>query len=203
MIATGLNQPFDLLFHDMKLRETELENSQRMLQEIATHDPLTGLPNRLLFDARLTHALEECRRKNHEGLKSMVQLIIMDVDDFKHVNDVLGHLVGDEVLREIGWRLKNEIRASDTIARWGGDEFTCVLENVASLQTAQHAAEKIRVALSHPLRLQGPELRIRVSLGFSRFPLHGEESETLLRNADAALYRAKQTKDNMQMYDEV
>jgi diguanylate cyclase (GGDEF)-like protein len=202
VIATGLNQPFDLLFHDMKLREAELENSQKMLQEIAAHDPLTGLPNRLLFDARLTHALEECRRNNYAGLKSMVQVIIMDVDDFKNVNDLLGHLIGDEVLREIGRRLKAEIRASDTIARWGGDEFTCVMENVPNLKVAEHAAQKIWRAVSGPFHIQGRELRVRVSLGFSVFPIHGEESQTLLRNADAALYRAKEKKDKVQMYDE-
>jgi diguanylate cyclase (GGDEF)-like protein len=202
IIETGLNQPFDLLFHDMKQRELELEHSQKMMHEIATHDPLTGLPNRLLFDARLTHALEECRRNNYEGLKSMVQVIIMDMDNFKNVNDLLGHLAGDEVLKEIGRRLKVQIRASDTIARWGGDEFTCVLENVASIEDAMHTAEKILTSISDPMLVQGHEVKVKVSLGFSLYPIHGEDSETLLRNADAALYRAKETKDTHQMYDE-
>jgi diguanylate cyclase (GGDEF)-like protein len=202
IIATGLNQPFELLFHDMKQRELELEDSQRMLHRIATHDPLTGLSNRLLFDARLTHALEECQRSNYEGLKSMVQVIIMDVDDFKNVNDLLGHLIGDEVLKEIGRRLKAEIRASDTVARWGGDEFTCVLQNVASIEDARHTAEKILDSITLPMFVQGHELRVKVSVGFSLYPLHGEQSETLLRNADAALYCAKQTKNNYRSYED-
>lgn len=202
IIATGLNQPFDLLFHDMKQRERELEDSQKMLHEIATHDPLTGLPNRLLFDARLTHAIEECRRSNFGGLKSMVQVIIMDMDNFKNINDWLGHLVGDEVLKETARRLREQIRASDTVARWGGDEFTCVLENVASIEDARHTAEKILASVSVPMFMHGHELKVNVSLGFSLYPIHGEQSETLLRNADAALYRAKQAKNNYQMYQE-
>lgn len=202
VIATGLNQPFDLLFHDMKQREVELEKSQKLLREIATHDPLTGLPNRLLFDARLTHALEKCQRINYAGLKNMVQVIIIDVDDFKNINDVFGHLFGDAVLKEIGQRLKAEIRASDTIARWGGDEFTCVLENVASMDDAKQTAQKILSSVGAPMLVQGHELNINVSLGFSLFPIHGQKNETLLRNADAALYRAKETKDNFQIYEE-
>jgi diguanylate cyclase (GGDEF)-like protein len=202
VIATGLTQPFDLLFHDMKQREAELEASQKMLSKIATHDALTELPNRLLFDARLTHALEECQRLNYGRLNRMVQVIIMDMDDFKNINDRLGHLVGDEVLKEIGRRLKAEIRASDTVARWGGDEFTCVLENVANIEDARLSAQKIWMAVTAPMLIKGDRLRIRVSLGFSLFPIHGEEGETLLRNADAALYRAKETKNNFQMYEE-
>lgn len=201
IIATGLNQPFDLLFHDMKQRELELENSHKLLHRMATHDPLTELPNRLLFDARLTHALQECRRKNHEVVKSMVQVIIMDIDNFKNINDFLGHLAGDEVLKEIGRRLKSQVRASDTVARWGGDEFTCVLESAASIEDTRHTAGKILASISEPINVQGQELQVKVSLGFSLYPIHGEDSETLLRNADAALHQAKETKGSYQVYD--
>ncbi len=202
VIETGLNQPFDLLFHDMRKHEQELENSQRLLQEIATHDQLTGLPNRILFDSRLTHALEKARRNNYTGRKSIVQLVIMDVDDFKGVNDLLGHLGGDEVLREIGRRLRAEVRESDTVARWGGDEFTCILEDLASSEAAEHMAQKILASMAEPVRVQGEEVRITISLGYSLFPLHSEEQETLLRYADMALYRAKGTKRNFRVYDE-
>lgn len=202
VIETGLNQPFDLLFHGMKKREVELENSQKLLHEMATRDPLTGLPNRFLFEARLAHALEKSRRMNHGGLKSMVQVIIMDLDDFKNVNDLFGHLCGDEVLRVIGQRLKAEIRESDTVARWGGDEFTCILEDVSSTGDAEYAAQKILAALTLPMHVQGHEIMLTVSLGFSLFPLHGQGYEDLVRNADAALYYAKETKAGARMYDE-
>lgn len=202
VIETGLNQPFDLLFHGMKKREMQLENSQKLLHEMATRDPLTGLPNRFLFEARLMHALEKSQRMNHAALKSMVQVIIMDMDDFKNVNDMFGHLFGDEVLRQMGQRLKAEIRESDTVARWGGDEFTCILEDVATIKDAEHTAQKIMAALSSPILVQGQELKLTVSLGFSLFPLHGQAQEDLLRKADAALYSAKETKNKARMYDE-
>jgi diguanylate cyclase (GGDEF)-like protein len=202
VIETGLNQPFDLLFHDMKKREVELENSQNLLHEIATHDPLTGLPNRLLFEARLSHALEKAQRNHFSGKQSMVQLIIMDVDDFKNINDMLGHLGGDDVLREIGRRLKAGIRESDTVARWGGDEFTCVLEDILSIEDASHAAQKLLTSMTLPMLIQGQELGITVSLGYSLFPVHSQQKQVLLRYADTALYRAKETKNSYRIYEE-
>lgn len=202
VIETGLNQPFDLLFHGMKKRELDLERSYKLLEEIALRDPLTGLPNRLLFETRLTHALEKAQRNNYDGQRNFVQLIIMDVDDFKAVNDRLGHLGGDEVLREIGWRLRVEIRESDTVARWGGDEFTCILEDLPSIEAAEYMAQKILRAMTKPLQVQGQELIVTTSLGYSLFPTHSEDQETLLRYADMALYRAKETKRNFRAYDE-
>ncbi len=202
VIDTGLNQPFDLLFHGMKKHELELENSHKLLQEIAHRDQLTGLPNRLLFETRLTHALEKARRNNYAGRKSIIQAIIMDVDDFKRINDRLGHLGGDQVLVEIGRRLRAEIRASDTVARWGGDEFTCILEDVLSRESAEHTAEKILAAMIAPLQVQGHELQITISLGYSLFPLDTEEQETLLRYADMALYDAKGAKKSFRAYNE-
>jgi diguanylate cyclase (GGDEF)-like protein len=197
-----LKQPFDLLFHDMKKREQDLENSYRLLEEIATRDPLTGLPNRLLFETRLTHAIEKAQRQNYTGQKSIVQVIIMDVDDFKAINDRLGHLGGDEVLREVGWRLRAQIRESDTVARWGGDEFTCILEDLQDSQEAERMAQKILKAMANPVQVQGQELRITISLGYSLFPFHSQDQETLLRYADMALYRAKKTKRNFRAYDQ-
>jgi diguanylate cyclase (GGDEF)-like protein len=202
VIETGLNQPFDLLFRDMKKREEELEKSHQLLQEIATRDQLTGLPNRLLFETRLTHALEKAQRNNYAEQRSIVQVIIMDLDDFKGINDMLGHLGGDEVLREIGRRLRAEVRESDTVARWGGDEFTCILEDLSGSEAAEHMAQKILAAMTDPVRVQGQELKITVSLGYSLFPLHSEKQETLLRYADMALYRAKETKKNFRVYEE-
>lgn len=201
VIETGLNQPFDLLFHGMKKRELELETSQKLLQEIAHRDQLTGLPNRLLFETRLTHALEKAQRRNYAGIVSLVQVIIMDLDDFKAINDMFGHPGGDEVLIEIGRRLRAEVRESDTVARWGGDEFTCILEDVASRESAESMAQKILAAMKEPVRIQGQELKITLSLGYSLFPIHSARKEDLLRYADMALYRAKSTKQSSRMYD--
>lgn len=202
VIETGLNQPFDLLFHDMKKHELELENSHKLLHEIATRDQLTGLPNRLLFEARLTHALEKAQRKNYSDRKSIVQVIIMDVDDFKGINDRIGHVGGDEVLREIGHRLRTEVRESDMVARWGGDEFTCILEDVSSSKAAERMAQKILASMTRPVQVQGQELKITTSLGYSLFPIHSEKKENLVRYADMALYRAKETKKSFRAYDE-
>jgi diguanylate cyclase (GGDEF)-like protein len=187
----------------MKRREEELENSHKLLHEMATRDPVTGLANRLLFETRLMHALQKAQRNNYTGIRSLVQVIIMDTDNFKDVNDTFGHLSGDQVLREIGRRIQAELRESDTVARWGGDEFTCVLEDLTSLEAAQHAAQKILASVTAPMLVNGQEMTITVSLGFSLFPFHAQESEDLLRYADMALYRAKEKKNSIQMYEAV
>jgi diguanylate cyclase (GGDEF)-like protein len=186
----------------MKKRERELESSQKLLQEIAHRDQLTGLPNRLLFETRLTHAIQKAQRNRHAGKHSIVQVIIMDVDDFKGINDLLGHLGGDQVLVEIGRRLQAEVRESDTIARWGGDEFTCILEEVSSREAAEQTARKILAAMIAPVQVQGQVLQITVSLGYSLFPLDTLDQETLLRYADTALYSAKGTKKSFRAYNE-
>lgn len=201
VIETGLNQPFDLLFLDMKKREQELEKSQKLLHAIATHDPLTGLPNRLLFETRLTHALERAERNNYPVEKCLVQVIILDVDDFKNINDLLGHIGGDEVLKEIARRLKAETRESDTVSRWGGDEFTCVIEDILTVRDVEQVVQKILTSMSTPMLIQGHSMNVTVSLGVSLFPKHGKENEDLLRCADAALYRAKETKNSFRIYD--
>ncbi|RPI91708.1 MAG: GGDEF domain-containing protein [Chloroflexi bacterium] len=201
VIETGLNQPFDLLFHGMKKRELELEESHKLLQEIAHRDQLTGLPNRLLFETRLTHALEKAQRENYAGQKRIVQVIIMDVDDFKGINDRLGHLGGDEVLLEIGRRLRAEIRESDTVARWGGDEFTCILEDLSGPDIAEHMAQKILTSMTEPVEVQDQIVSVTVSLGYSLYPIHSEKKADLLRYADMALYRAKGTKKSFRVYD--
>ncbi len=201
VIETGLNQPFDLLFHGMKRRETELENSHKLLHEMATRDPVTGLANRLLFETRLLHALQKAQRSNYAGIQSMVQVILMDADNFKNVNDKFGHLSGDQVLREIGQRIKAELRESDTVARWGGDEFTCILEDIPDIEAAEHAAQKLLASVTAPMQVHGKDVTITISLGYSLSPLHAQESEALLRYADEALYHAKQTKNSIRMYD--
>ena len=147
------------------------------------------------------HALQKTQRNNYAGIQSVIQVIIMDTDNFKDVNDRFGHLGGDQALREIGRRIKSELRDSDTVARWGGDEFTCVLEDITSIEAAERSAQKILDSLTAPMTINGQEVIITVSLGFSLFPLHAQESEDLIRYADMALYRAKQTKNSIRMYE--
>jgi diguanylate cyclase (GGDEF)-like protein len=161
---------------------------------------VTGLANRLLFDTRLVHALQKAQRHNYAGIQSLVQVIIMDTDNFKDINDKFGHISGDYVLREIGRRIKAELRESDTVARWGGDEFTCILEEVASVESANLIAQKILASVTAPMQVNGQEVTITVSLGFSLFPIHAQENEDLLRFADIALYRAKENKNSVRMY---
>jgi len=202
IIETGLKQPFDLLFRDMKKRETELETSQKLLHELATHDLLTGLPNRRLFETRLTQAIEKARQSNHQDKEFHVQLILMDTDNFKNVNDLLGHLGGDEVLKEIARRLRAEARDGDTVARWGGDEFTLVLEDIQSVEDGERIAKRILTSMMAPMQIQDQSIEVTVSIGISFYPQHAELEEDLLRCADAALFRAKEKKNGYQIYNE-
>jgi diguanylate cyclase (GGDEF)-like protein/PAS domain S-box-containing protein len=160
---------------------------EEQLAHQAFHDPVTNLANRALFVERVRHAVPRARR---EG--SRLAVIFMDLDDFKTINDSLGHAAGDAVLLEIAKRLDGNIRPSDTAARFGGDEFAVLLEDVGSAQDAADTAERVLESLAVPLRLEGKELFVRCSLGISI--AEGESAagaDELIRNADAAMYIAK------------
>jgi diguanylate cyclase (GGDEF)-like protein/PAS domain S-box-containing protein len=166
---------------------SERKAFEDQLQHQAFHDPVTGLANRALFAERVRHAVARARR-DHIGLA----VIFIDLDDFKTINDSLGHAAGDQVLLEVGKRLATSIRASDTAARFGGDEFAVLLEGVESAQEAADTAERIQEALAVPLSLEHKELVTRASMGIS--VVEGEsasDAEELIRNADAAMYIAK------------
>ena len=166
---------------------SERKAFEEQLAHQAFHDPVTNLANRALFVERVRHALPRARR---EGARLAV--IFMDLDDFKTINDSLGHAAGDAVLLEFAKRLDQSIRPSDTAARFGGDEFAVLLEDVGSAQDAADAAERILASLAAPLRLEGKELFVRCSLGISI--ADGEAAtgaDELIRNADAAMYIAK------------
>jgi len=165
---------------------SNIKHSEQRLEHLAHYDPLTQLPNRLLLNARLHHALEHARRN-----QSMLALLFLDLDRFKNINDSLGHVTGDRLLVEVGARLRQCLRDEDTIARIGGDEFTLLLEQVQEPGNAGTTAEKILLAFSRPFQVDDRELYITPSIGISTYPRDGEDSETLLRNADAAMYRAK------------
>jgi len=190
----------DLEFMGMATRLAAVAIEHRLLTEQlehqAHHDALTGLPNRLLFQDRLNQALAQAERK-----KLQVAVFYMDLDRFKSINDMLGHSSGDALLREAASRLKACLRRTDTLARLGGDEFTVVLGELANPQDAMHVAAKLIEAMRAPFQVDQHELFVTLSLGISIYPDDGLESETLMANADAAMYRAKETgRDNFQWF---
>jgi diguanylate cyclase (GGDEF)-like protein len=156
------------------------------LEYLAHHDPLTGLPNRLLLLARLEHALIQARRPH-----CRVALLFVDLDRFKEVNDTLGHAAGDALLKAVAGRLRDQVRQQDTVARFGGDEFVVVLEDIADEAGINHVQEKIVRALARPLLIDGHELTMTASIGACVYPRDGRTAEALLKSADAAMYRAK------------
>jgi diguanylate cyclase (GGDEF)-like protein len=151
----------------------------------ALHDPLTGLPNRALFHERATHA---CARATRDA---PVALVLLDLDRFKHVNDTLGHHAGDELLMLVARRLSAGVRSDDTVARLGGDEFGLVLPGVQDEAGTVALLEQLRCRLAEELQLEGVGLSVEASIGVALVPQHGQDVETLLKRADAAMYRGK------------
>lgn len=180
----------------VKRNITEKKVYQEKLDHLAHHDPLTGLPNRLLFGDRLIHQLAESKRN-----EEMLAVMFLDLDRFKLINDTLGHNIGDELLKEVSKRLTASLREVDTIARMGGDEFTIILSHIMAEHDAQLVADKIHGTLSRPFMLGGRELFVTASIGISIYPNHGTNAETLVRNADTAMYKAKELgRNTYQLY---
>ena len=165
---------------------TERRTAAARIHHLAHHDSLTDLPNRVLFQERLRAALAQARRA-----RGMLALILLDLDKFKETNDTLGHHVGDLLLRAVARRLQHCVRETDTVARLGGDEFAVLLTNLNSVDGASTVAEGILRSLSEPYSLDDNEVVASASLGITVFPDDGEAFETLLKNADLALYRSK------------
>ena len=165
---------------------TKVKESQDKLDHMAHHDPLTALPNRLLFQDRLQHALQRAAR-NHEQLA----ILFIDLDRFKNVNDTLGHHVGDELLKQVAGALSGRLRDGDTLARLGGDEFIVLLENVDGQFGAGHVAEKLMAMFEQPFMVSDYELFVTGSVGISLYPHDAEDLNMLIRNADVAMYQAK------------
>jgi diguanylate cyclase (GGDEF)-like protein/PAS domain S-box-containing protein len=166
---------------------TDRKVAEERIQYLALHDVLTGLPNRTLLQDRLAKALAAARRQ-----KDKVALLFLDLDRFKDINDSLGHSVGDLLLQEVAERLKTWGREQDTVARLGGDEFLITVTDVKDVPDAAVAAERLMDAMTAEFVIQGHSLSIGCSIGISIFPEHGTDVETLIKNADAALYRAKE-----------
>jgi diguanylate cyclase (GGDEF)-like protein/PAS domain S-box-containing protein len=175
---------------------SERMQSQERLQYMAHHDALTDLPNRTLFLDRLKQALARARWH-----KRTAAVLFIDIDRFKNINDTLGHEVGDDLLQQLSRRLKHCLREGDTVARFGGDEFVVLLDDLAAASDARNLAGKILDQLRPPFEAGAATLHVTASIGISLFPTDGEESNSLLRNADTAMYRAKDSgRNNYQFY---
>jgi len=172
-------------------REVMLMNSSGQLEFLSNHDSLTNLPNRRLFSQRLDHALSLAKRYD-----ALVGVFFLDLDDFKMVNDTLGHEVGDELLRKVSLRLKKHSRESDTLARIGGDEFNIVVENITSDSELDAIAKKYLVLFQLPFQCFGHEIITTVSIGISRYPADGMDALSLVKHADLAMYKAKDSGRN-------
>lgn len=170
---------------------SNIKDAEARLDHLAHHDPLTDLPNRILLNDRLSHAITRASR-SHQSLA----VIFIDLDRFKHVNDSFGHTLGDSLLQKVAGRLSQCVRADDTVARIGGDEFILLLEDVSEEQGASIVADKVLGAFSTPLQINDHEIFVTPSLGIAVYPSNGEDADTLLRNADAAMYQAKQNGGN-------
>ena len=173
------------------LAVTDLSDIAAMTERIeyqATHDALTGLPNRLLLRDRLLQALARARRSG-----TCVAVLFIDLDHFKHVNDSLGHNEGDVLLQKVAQRLRTTVREGDTVARWGGDEFVVLLDSASGCAAAEGVSHKIAAALRTPFVLGREALTISASIGGALFPSDGDSADTLMRRADTAMYRAKTT----------
>lgn len=175
---------------------TERKHAEERIRHLAHHDALTNLPNRRMFIDRLHQAIATAKR-NHTNLAVM----FLDLDKFKPVNDDFGHDVGDLLLKEAAKRLQNCVRESDTVARTGGDEFIVLLPVIEAEQDAVNVAEKILHTIIQPFKLAGHSIHISSSIGISLYPEHGIDEETLTKNADAAMYQAKNSgRDNVKLY---
>ncbi|HEX5244970.1 MAG TPA: diguanylate cyclase [Tepidisphaeraceae bacterium] len=160
--------------------------THHQLAYLVQHDSLTGLPNRILFEDRLQQALSSSRRDGR-----LVGLLAMDIDRFKSINDTLGHQAGDSLLQQFAQRLRENLRSSDTIARMGGDEFTIILPDLKASEHAAMVARKLIAAAQEPFSILGQQVHVSTSLGISIFPTNGNDSPSLQKMADEALYKVK------------
>ena len=165
---------------------SELNENRIELERLAHHDPLTGLPNRRLFFDRLEHAIANAKRSGKR-----VGLLFVDLDHFKEINDELGHAIGDEVLCSIARLLSSITRGGDTVARLGGDEFIILFDQIEDGKILSGIAQKLLGHLQNRLLLGGHQVLVQASLGISLYPEHGDTAESLVQNADKAMYSSK------------
>lgn len=192
-------KPFDLVevksrIHNMlevRLLYKQLDQYNQVLESLALHDALTGLPNRRLLMDRLSLAIAHAHRN-----KCTMAVMNLDLDGFKQINDTLGHDAGDILLGMVAARLVGTVRQEDTVARLGGDEFVIALWELSHSDGVAELASKVVQAVSRPYNIQGHGVRMTVSIGVSIYPTHGDKVDMLMKNADLALYEAKHTGKN-------
>ena len=178
---------------------SERREQERIIHHMAYHDALTGLPNRVLLNDRLHQALTLAKRSATAGA-----LMMLDLDRFKDINDSLGHSTGDALLKEVGRRLADILRKSDTVSRMGGDEFVLLLPTIANSESSSLIAGKVVRAFRKPFFCDGHTLQVTTSIGIANFPADGDDAVTILKNADIALYRVKEIgRNNFQRYTQV
>lgn len=202
VVSIGLFvKPLEQLIEEAAATKAKYEVSQyrqdnENIKHMAYHDALTGLPNRYLFDDRLSIALAQARRYQH-----MLGVMFLDLDNFKDINDTLGHAVGDQFLQVVAKRLQGCLRGGDTVSRMGGDEFTVLLPEVVNKEDALEVAHRFIGVFKEPVWIGNREIFVTSSIGIALFPLHGEDGETLLRLADVAMYQAKRAgKNNYKLF---
>ena len=201
-VRTVYDENSQILYFEGTLEDvSERKIAEEQLRFLATHDSLTGLPNRALLQDRLNHALIQARRKRAGELpNSKVAVMMLDMDNFKIINDTYGHARGDQVLKATADRIRGCVRKGDTIARMGGDEFTIVLDDLDDEDCGGMVAQKILDALKEPIIIDLLQFTLGVSIGISVYPTDGEDVDILLRTADTALYKAKETRNTFKFY---
>lgn len=178
---------------------TERKKYEEKIQQMAFHDSLTGLPNRKLFSDRLGIVLAQAKRN-----KKKVGIVMLDLDNFKDVNDTLGHNVGDTLLKAVAERLSGTLRKSDTVARFGGDEFVLIFPDMEVIEEAIQVVQKIIDRFHKPFLIDTHQLVVTTSIGIAVYPNDGMDEEILMKNADIAMYQAKQAgRARYQLYKEV
>jgi diguanylate cyclase (GGDEF)-like protein len=195
LILLGLAVLYGVLFRIVARASKALQHQAEVNEHQALHDSLTDLPNRTLFHDRVRHALASAHRDHVPAA-----VMIMDLDRFKEVNDTLGHASGDELLKQVGVRLSESLRESDTVARLGGDEFGVLLPKVVDAEAAVAVARKLRTTLEEPFTIHGLALQMEASIGIALYPEHGDDVQSLLQRADVAMYVAKEHPAGCEVY---
>lgn len=179
------------LEHKVQQRTQELEQAKEHIEHLANHDALTDLPNRRLFNEHISQAIKLAHRNNEK-----LSLMMIDLNQFKKINDNFGHLLGDVVLKQVARRFQESLRESDLVARWGGDEFAILAFDIEDKSDVEKIIQRILTAFEQPIEVKEHQFVIEMCVGAALYPADGEDKQTLLHHADAALYKAKASQNS-------